>query len=156
MLYLMNKFCVPKFSNYFEITPQNLSNGQKQYWFVDKGNNGKLSKKAGTELSVSIPSYVKNDIAVSVTANGSAVDNITHLAGGTTLTFKAASGFTDYTWTFDGVAQTNTQTTSSTAPTTFTLDTTTLPVGTYVIYLEAKDADGEYFSYTAQIVVSSN
>ena len=143
-------------SSYFEITPQKLSNGQKQYWFIDKGNNGKLSKKTGTELSVSIPSYVKNDIAVSVTANGSAVDNITHLAGGTTLTFKAASGFTDYTWTFDGVVQSNAQTTSGTAPTTFTLDTTTLPVGIYVIYLEAKDADGEYFSYTAQIVVSDN
>ena len=115
-----------------------------------------MSKKTGTELSVSIPSYVKNDIAVSVTANGQAVDNITHLAGGTILTFKAASGFTDYTWTFDGVVQSNAQTASGTAPTTFTLDTTTLPVGAYVIYLEAKDAAGKYYSYTAQISLSSN
>lgn len=143
-------------ASHFEITPQILSNGQKQYWFVDKDNNGKLSKKAGTELTVSIPSYVKNDITVSVTANGRAVDDISHIAGGTTLIFRAASGFANYTWSFDGVVQTNTQTASSTAPTVFTLDTTTLPVGAYVIYLEAKDADGEFYSYTAQVKVSAN
>ncbi len=145
-------------ASHFEITPQILSNGQKQYWFVDKdnNNNGKLSKKAGTELAVSIPSYVKNDIAVSVTADGKALDDIAHIAGGTTLTFTAASGFTDYTWSFDGVVQTNSQTSSSTVPTVFPLDTTTLPVGAYVIYLQAKDIDGEYFSYTAQVTVSGN
>ena len=122
----------------------------------DNNNNGKLSKKAGTELAVSIPSYVKNDITVSVTANGRAVDDISHIAGGTTLTFTATSGFTDYTWSFDGIVQTNTQTASSTAPTVFPLDTTTLLVGAYVIYLEAKDADGEFYSYTAQVKVSAN
>ncbi|MCR4954115.1 MAG: hypothetical protein K6A43_08570 [Treponema sp.] len=137
-------------ASHFEITPENLSNGQKQYWFVDSSNDGKLSKKNGMELSVALSSGLKNDISVAVTSNGKEISNNTHLSGGSALTFTATTGFKNYFWTFDGEDQR-----AYTGQNVFEIDTSKLPVGTYVVYLEATDSQGDFYSYTAQIVVAA-
>ncbi|MBQ7159809.1 MAG: InlB B-repeat-containing protein [Treponema sp.] len=133
----------------FEITPQTLGDGVTYYWYLDKNNSGKLAKKTGMGLTVSVPTGLTNDIAVTVTSDGNAVENDTRFTGGSTLVFTATSGFASYSWKLDGETQE-----TQTAGHILTLDTTKWVKGNYVVYLEAKDAAGKYYSYTAQIKVS--
>jgi len=144
-------------STSFEITPQELDGGQKQYWYIDKSTaadaTGKLVKQVGMALTVTIPTGLTNDIAVSVTSGGEAVTDNTNLAGGATLVFTATEGFASYTWKVDGERQTP----SDTAPHILTLDTAPwTAAGSYDIYLEAKDESGKYYSYTAQVHVTKD
>ena len=62
----------------------------------------------------------------------------------------ATTGYSSYTWKLDGEEET--------VPTgnILSLDTSAWKAGVYDIYLEAKDAAGKYYSYTAQISLSSN
>jgi asparaginyl-tRNA synthetase len=55
----------------------------------------------------------------------------------------------NYEWTVDGETQSNTTN-------LLTLDTSSWKPGVYEVYLEAKDSDGNYYSYTAQIKVSQD
>ncbi len=132
----------------FEIIPQEITGGQKQYWALN--NSGQLEKKAGTQLTVSIPTN-ENDIQVSIQRIvGEEVQTLepgTHFTGGNKLTFTATDGFDSYKWTIDGEEETDNN--------AMTIDTTNWPVGNYVIYLEAKDSSGKYYSYTAQINVGN-
>lgn len=132
----------------FEIIPQEIAGGQKQYWALN--NSGQLEKKAGTQLTVSIPTN-ENDIQVSIQRIvGEEVQTLepgTHFTGGNKLTFTATDGFDSYKWTIDGEEETDNN--------AMTIDTTNWPVGNYVIYLEAKDSAGKYYSYTAQIKVGT-
>ena len=134
--------------SYFEIIPQEIAGGQKQYWALN--NSGQLEKKAGTQLTVSIPTN-ENDIQVSIQRIvGEEVQTLepgTHFTGGNKLTFTATDGFDSYKWTIDGEEETDNN--------AMTIDTTNWPVGNYVIYLEAKDSSGKYYSYTAQINVGN-
>ena len=132
----------------FEIMPQEITGGQKQYWALN--NSGQLEKKAGTQLTVSIPTN-ENDIQVSIQRIvGGEVQTLepgTHFTGGNKLTFTATDGFDSYKWTIDGVEKSTNK--------AYTIDTTSWTVGNYVIYLEAKDSSGKYYSYTAQINVGN-
>ena len=132
----------------FEIMPQEITGGQKQYWALN--DSGQLEKKAGTQLTVSIPTN-ENDIQVTIQKTvGELVQTVqpgTHFTGGNKLTFTAKDGFDSYKWTIDGVEETDNN--------AMTIDTTNWTVGNYVIYLEAKDSAGKYYSYTAQIKVGS-
>ncbi len=132
----------------FEIIPQEITGGQKQYWALN--NSGQLEKKAGTQLTVSIPTN-ENDIQVSIQRIvGGEVQTLepgTHFTGGNKLTFTATDGFDSYKWTIDGEEETDNN--------AMTIDTTNWTVGNYVIYLEAKDSAGKYYSYTAQINVGN-
>ena len=132
----------------FEIIPQEIAGGQKQYWALN--NSGQLEKKAGTQLTVSIPTN-ENDIQVSIQRIvGELVQTIqpgTHFTGGNKLKFTATDGFDSYKWTIDGEEETDNN--------AMTIDTTNWTVGNYVIYLEAKDSAGKYYSYTAQINVGN-
>ena len=139
-------------ANYFEITPQ-IIEGEKQYWFIDKSNNGKMTKKAGMELSVSITPALNPDISVTVTQNGIDVENNAHLTAGI-YEFIATPGYSTYSWSIDGEPQT-----AYNDLNTFTIDTTGWAAGTYDIYLEATkiiDSKTTYYSYTAQLKVSAN
>lgn len=132
----------------FEIIPQEIAGGQKQYWALN--DSGQLEKKAGTQLTVSIPTD-ENDIQVTIQKTvGELVQTIqpgTHFTGGNKLTFTATDGFDSYKWTIDGVEKSTNN--------AYTIDTTSWPAGNYVIYLEAKDSSGKYYSYTAQINVGN-
>ena len=132
----------------FEIMPQEIIGGQKQYWALN--DSGQLEKKAGTQLTVSIPTN-ENDIQVTIKKTvGELVQTVqpgTHFTGGNKLTFTATDGFDSYKWTIDGVEKSTNK--------AYTIDTTSWPAGNYVIYLEAKDSAGKYYSYTAQIKVGS-
>ena len=131
----------------FEFTPSE-SDGQKNYWILDKTNNGKLTKQTGTSITVTVPTKSINDIEVSVTSGGTTVTDNTHLTGGATLVFTA-SGIDNltYVWKLDGEEM-------DTAD-TLTLNTSSWKVGLYVVYLEATDGDGNYYSYTAQINITN-
>ena len=139
-------------TGHFEITPQTISNGDKQYWHFDSTattGEGKMIKQTGASLSVSIASSLPGDIEVSVTSGGSAVDNTMHLTGGAQIEFTATVDMSNYEWTVDGETQSNTTN-------LLTLDTSSWKPGVYEVYLEAKDSDGNYYSYTAQIKVSQD
>lgn len=135
----------------FEITPQTIEGGEEQYWALDKSNSGKLIKKAGMAVSVTVPSGLSNDIEVTVTDSaGTALSaDGSSLTGGSVITFTATEGYATYTWKLDAEEQE-----AQTASHILTLDTADWETGTYVLYLEAKDSDGKYYSYTAQIKVS--
>lgn len=137
------------YAKHFEVTPQNIGE-QTQYWFIDTKNSCKLSKQTGMAVSVSIPTGVTNDIEVSVNAGGTAVENNTKITAKAALVFTATTGYSSYTWKLDGVEQT------VTTANILSLDTSTWKAGIYDIYLEAKDTAGKYYSYTAQISLSSN
>ena len=134
----------------FEITPQTISGGQKQYWYID--NTGKLTKRTGMGLTVTFSTGLTNDIAVSVTQGGTSVEDNVHLTAltsGSEFTFTATTGFASYKWTLDGVEKSTSN--------ILTLTSSDISsVGTYDVYLEAKDSTGKYYGYTAQIRVSSN
>lgn len=136
------------YAKHYEITPQQIGD-QIQYWFIDTANSCKLSKQTGMAVSVSIPTGVTNDIEVSVTAGGTAVENNTKITAKAALVFMA-TGYSSYTWKLDGEEQT------VTTENILSLDTSAWKAGVYDIYLEAKDAAGKYYSYTAQISLSSN
>ena len=125
-----------------EILPSEVS-GQTQYWALD--DSGKLVKKTGTDLTVSIPSGVSSDISISVTSDGMSVAPGSHFTGGTTLKFTAPAGYEEYKWTVDGEEESDTK--------ELTVYASALRKGNYVVYLEAKTTDGKYHSYTAQIKV---
>lgn len=137
------------YAKHFEVTPQNIGE-QTQYWFIDTANLCKLSKQTGMAVKISIPTGVTNDIEVSVTAGGTAVENNTKITSKAALVFMANTGYSSYTWKLDGVEQT------VTAENILSLDTSDWKAGIYDIYLEAKDAAGKYYSYTAQISLASN
>ena len=137
------------YAKHFEVTPQNIGE-QTQYWFIDTANLCKLSKQTGMVVKISIPTGVTNDIEVSVTAGGTAVENNTKITAKAALVFMATTGYSSYTWKLDGVEQT------VTAENILSLDTSDWKAGVYDIYLEAKDTAGKYYSYTAQISLSSN
>ena len=132
--------------DYFEVTPETLGNGETQYWRFEK-NTGNLLKSSGMGIAVSLPSGPQNDIQVQVTSGVTEVENNTHLTGGSTITFTASTGYSSYTWKLDGKKQT------VTTENTLTLNTSTWKTGVYVVYLEAKDSAGKYYSYTAQVKV---
>lgn len=136
----------------FEITPQTLAGGEKQYWDIDNstsdGATGKLIKQAGMGLTINIQSDLSSDIEVTVTSGGLPVANNTHLVSGSTLVFTATAGMASYTWKLDGqeVSTTN----------TLELNTSNFASDPYDLYLEAVDSNGDYYSYTAQINVSQD
>ena len=136
------------YMSYFDVTTQTLANGQKQYWAIEK-NTGKLIKSSGMGITVSIPSGPQNDIQIEVTLNGEPVENNTHLTGGSELVFTVtdADNYEEFEWTVDGDKDN-----AEYAP-SFTFDTSGYPKGVYVVYLEAKDSTGNYYSYTAQVKV---
>ena len=131
----------------FEIMPQEITGGQKQYWALN--DSGQLEKKAGTQLTVSIPTD-ENDIQVTVTSDGNSIPTDTHFTGGTTLKFTAPTSYAEYTWTVDGEDESDSE-----HPNELTVNAASLRTGNYVVYLEAKDSAGKYYSYTAQIKVGS-
>lgn len=137
------------YAKHFEVTPQNIGE-QTQYWFIDTANLCKLSMQTGMAVKISIPTGVTNDIEVSVTAGGTAVENNTKITAKAALEFTATTGYSSYTWKLDGEEQT------VTAENILSLDTSTWKAGVYDIYLEAKDTAGKYYSYTAQISLASN
>ena len=132
----------------FEILTQDIS-GQKQYWTLN--TSGQLQKNAGTGISVTIPTTVTNDIQVTVTPNGTTIEPDTHFTGGSTLVFTVTdqTNFSNCIWKIDGEEQTT--------PNEYSLsvDTSGWALGTYVVYLEAQDKNGKYYSYTAQIKVGN-
>ena len=132
----------------FEITPQLIDGDEYQYWFIDTNNGGKVTKRAGLGLTVTVVTGLEPDIEVTVTNNGVTVENNTKLSGGN-LTFTASSGYSTYSWIVDEEEQNN-------ESNTITLDTSTWAIGIYTVYLEAKDSNGKYYSYTAQINISNN
>ena len=138
------------YMSYFDVTAQTLASGQKQYWAIEK-NTGKLIKSSGMGITVSIPisSSQQNDIQVEVTLDGTPVQNNTHLTGGSELVFTVTDddNYEEFEWTVDGDKDN-----AENAP-SFTFDTSGYPKGVYVVYLEAKDSDGNYYSYTAQVKV---
>ena len=134
-------------ASYLKITPQSISGGEKQYWYLN--STGKLAKQTGMGITVTINPGLTNDIAVSVTQNGTAVQDSIHLTAGAPLTFTATEGFASYKWTLDGEEK-------GTGNTLTLASTDTPSVGSYDLYLEAKDSIGKYYSYTAQIRVSGN
>ena len=140
-------------SSRFEITPQDIGDGEKQYWYIDKSTSadatGKLVKQSGAGVTVSIPTDIPNDITVTVQViNGELVESGTHFTGGKKFVFTATDGLNSYTWKVDGEELSDTN--------SLVVDTANWKVGNYVIYLEATDSTGNYYSYTAQIKVSSN
>ena len=134
-------------ASYLKITPQSISGGEKQYWYLN--STGKLAKQTGMGITVTINPGLTNDITVSVTQNGTAVQDSIHLTAGAPLTFTATEGFASYKWTLDGEEK-------GTGNTLTLASTDTPSVGSYDLYLEAKDSNGKYYSYTAQIRVSGN
>lgn len=135
-------------SGCFEITPQTISGDEKQYWALD--NDGKMVKKVGMGLTVSIPSG--NDIEVSISdGNDDPIEGGTHLTGGSTLVFTITDQtiFSNCKWKVDGEEQTTSNEYS------LSVNTSNWAPGTYVVYLEAQDKDGKYYSYTAQIKVGN-
>lgn len=142
-------------SSSFEITPQELADGNKQYWYIDKstdeGANGKLVKQTGMGLTVEIPIGITNDdIEVVVTSDGVPVTADTKIPFSSNLVFTATEGMASYTWTLDGEEVNK----DSPAAHIYSPDTSGWVQGSYVVYLEAKDSEGKYYSYTAQITVS--
>ena len=138
------------YMSYFDVTAQTLASGQKQYWAIEK-NTGKLIKSSGMGITVSIPisSGLQNDIQVEVTLDGEPVENNTHLTGGSELVFTVtdADNYEEFEWTVDGDKD------NAEYDPSFTFDTSGYPKGVYVVYLEAKDSTGNYYSYTAQVKV---
>ena len=135
------------YMDYFDVTSQTLTGGQKQYWAIEK-NTGKLIKSSGMGITVSIPSG--NDIEVTVNVfKGELVTPLvepgTHFTGGKKLQFIAPDDLDEYTWKVDGIEESTGY--------ILTVDTESWSVGNYVVYLEAQDDDGNYYSYTAQIKV---
>lgn len=132
----------------FEILSQDIS-GQKQYWTLN--TSGQLQKNAGTGISVTIPTTVTNDIQVTVTSNGTTIGPDTHFTGGSTLVFTVTdqTNFSNCEWTIDGEEEDPTNEYS------LSVDTSGWAPGTYVVYLEAQDKNGKYYSYTAQIKVGN-
>lgn len=134
------------YMDYFDVTSQTLTGGQKQYWAIEK-NTGKLIKSSGMGITVSIPSG--NDIEVTVKViEGELVTELepgTHFSGGKKLQFIAPDDLYDYTWKVDGIEESTDN--------ILTVNTENWSVGNYVVYLEAQDTDGNYYSYTAQIKV---
>ena len=124
-----------------EVLPSEVS-GQTQYWAID--DSGQLVKKTGTDLTVTVPTDI-NDISISVTSDGTTVAPGSHFTGGTPLKFTAPAGYDEYKWTVDGEEESDTN--------ELTVYAAALRKGNYVVYLEAKDSNGKYYSYTAQIKV---
>jgi len=137
-------------SGCFEITPQTLSGSEKQYWALD--NDGKMVKKTGMGITVSIPNNVQNDIKVSISdIEDNPIEGDTHFTSGSTLVFKVEDSgeYEEFEWYLDGVDVDE----YSSTDTSFTFDTSGYQKGVYVVYLEAKDSTGNYYSYTAQVKV---
>ena len=144
-------------SGRFEITSQKNADGagNTQYWYIDKstdeGANGKLVKQTGMALTVEIPIGITNDdIEVVVTSDGVPVTANTKIPVSSNLVFTATEGMSSYTWTLDGEEVNK----ASTAAHIYSPDTSGWVQGSYVVYLEARDSAGKYYSYTAQITVS--
>ena len=128
-----------------EITPQSISGGEKQYWYLN--STGKLAKRAGMGLTITIVPDLTSDIAVTVTQGGTALNDTVHIIAGESLTFTAPSTGYTYKWTVDNEQKSTTN--------TLTIDTSDWSTGTYDVYLEAKDSNNKYYSYTAQIKVNN-
>lgn len=144
-------------SGRFEITSQKNADGagNTQYWYIDKstdeGANGKLVKQTGMGLTVEIPIGITNDdIEVVVTSDGEPVTADTKIPVSSNLVFTAKEGMASYTWTLDGEEVNK----DSPAAHIYSPDTSSWIKGSYVVYLEARDSAGKYYSYTAQITVS--
>ena len=101
-------------------------------------------------ITVAIPTGLSNDIEVTVTSDGVPMTTDTKIPVSSNLVFTATEGMSSYTWTLDG-EEVNT---ASSAAHIYRPDTSGWVQGSYVVYLEAKDSDGKYYSYTAQITVS--
>ena len=139
----------------FEIIPQELSNGEKQYWFVDSANEGKLSKQTGSGVSVSIPNGISDDnFVVTVKKDGELIkDSFTiNVTKGieTTLVFEATElADLNYCWTVDNEDYCD--------GTYCEIETKDWLVGSYTVYLTANDDEYDnVYSYTAQITVNAN
>lgn len=133
----------------FEILSQDIS-GQKQYWTLN--TSGQLQKNAGTGISVTIPGNTQNDIEVTISnGDGGPIEGNTHFTGGSTLVFTVTDqiNFSNCEWTIDGEEEDPTNEYS------LSVDTSGWAPGTYVVYLEAQDKNGKYYSYTAQIKVGN-
>jgi len=83
------------------------------------------------------------DINVSVTSDGSPVTNGT-LFTGNSIVFTAAPGYSSYIWTVEDEVQEATGN-------SLTLNTSSWSKGSYEVLLEATDAEGNHYSFWAQI-----
>ncbi len=133
------------YMNFFEITPETPSDGSKRYWGIEN-YTGKLKQRANLKMTVTIPTEVQNDIQVAITQNGTAVENNTLLTGGTIVfTVTDSSNYDKLEWYLDGEYEYD--------ETSYEFKSSEHSKGLYVIYLEAKDDSGYYYSYTAQVKV---
>lgn len=128
-----------------EITPQTLPNGEKQYWYIN--SDCKLEKRTEIGITISVPAGAQNDIQVEV--NGTNVKNNKHFTGTSTLEFTVIddSNYQEVVWMVDGDEDSKEWSSS------FEFDPSGKAKGVYVVYLEAKDYDGHYYSYTAQVTI---
>ena len=138
-------------ATHFEISPQPLAGGEKQYWYLDGSTqgDGKLAKKVGMGFSVAIPLAQLDDMNVSVTADGNVLKNVSKIESASNIVFTATDGYESYIWYVDGAVQTeNTN--------EFAVNASDWGSGAYDVYLEAKDSNGKFYSYTAQIIIRGN
>ncbi len=131
-----------------EITPQTLPNGEKQYWYIN--SNCKLEKRTEIGITVSVPAGAQNDIQVEVKLGETVVENNKHLStSSSSLEFTVIddSNYEEVVWMVDGDEDSKEWSSS------FEFDPSGKAKGVYVVYLEAKDYDGHYYSYTAQVTI---
>ena len=131
-----------------EITPQTLPNGEKQYWYIN--SNCKLEKRTEIGITVSVPAGAQNDIQVEVKLGETVVENNKQLRTSSyslEFTVKDDSNYEEVVWMVDGDEDSKEWSSS------FEFDPSGKAKGVYVVYLEAKDYDGHYYSYTAQVTI---
>lgn len=131
-----------------EITPQTLPNGEKQYWYIN--SDCKLEKRTEIGITVSVPAGQQNDIQVEVKLGETVVENNKQLRTSSSsleFTVKDDSNYEEVVWMVDGDEDSKEWSSS------FEFDPSGKAKGVYVVYLEAKDYDGNYYSYTAQVTI---
>ena len=131
-----------------EITPQTLPNDEKQYWYIN--SDCKLEKRTEIGITVSVPAGAQNDIQVEVKLGETVVENNKHLrTSSSSLEFTVIddSNYEEIIWMVDGDEDSKEWSSS------FEFDPSNKVKGVYVVYLEAKDYYGNYYSYTAQVSI---
>ena len=124
----------------FSVTPQ-IIDGQIVNWSFN--SQGKLTTTPVTStLSVEF-NINPADINVSVTSDGSPVTSGT-LFTGNSIVFTADPGYSSYIWTVEDEVQEATGN-------SLTLNTSSWSKGSYEVLLEATDAEGNHYSFWAQI-----
>ena len=124
----------------FSVTPQ-IIDGQTVNWAFN--SQGTLTTTPVTPtLSVEF-NLNPTDINVSVTVDGSPVTSGT-LFTGNSIVFTADPGYSSYIWTVEDEVQEATGN-------SLTLNTSSWSKGSYEVLLEATDAEGNHYSFWAQI-----